>query len=239
MKNYKRLMACFVAITVFAGGFMFNTPTAALAATTDDTEIYAPGADDAQEEIDNSEIKTTYQEPAAKKPAVTPQVNKLQRWYNICNNVGKTLKTKGFHYSNGGCKSTFRKGISSGRKCNCALYVSWCLQEYGAINKGKTFYVGGSGKISKSLGNRVSVIRVYKKAKNARLKPGDVACFTTPHACIYAGKTKSGKRLWYDQGKIATYGNSDGARYKSYGKRQEGYLNNRTVSYIIRIKDIK
>ena len=238
MKNYKRLMACFVAITVFAGGFMLNTPTAALAATTNGTKMYAPGADDVQEETDNSGIKTTYKETVVKKPAVK-RVSNLQKWYNVCTNVGKTLKNKGFRYSNGGCKSTLKKGISSGRKCNCALYVSWCLQEYGAINKGKTFYVKGSGKISKKLGREVRVIRVYKKAKNARLKPGDVACFTTPHACIYAGKSKSGKRLWFDQGKIATYGNSSGARYKSFGKRQEGYLNNRTVSYIIRIKNIK
>ncbi len=236
MKNYKRLIACFVAITVFAGGFLFTTPTAALAATTDSMENYAPGADDAQEETDNTNIKDQYIEYNT-KPAVKT-VNKLEKWYNVCTSVGRTLKKKRFHYSNGGCKSTLAKGIRSGRKCNCALYVSWCLQEYGAISKGKTFYVKGSGRLSKSLGSKVRVIRVYKKAKNAGLKPGDIVCFTTPHACIYAGKSKNGNRLWFDQGKIATYGNSNGARYKSYGKRQEGYLNNRTVSYIIRIKDL-
>ena len=60
--------------------------------------------------------------------------------------------------------------------------------------------------------------------------------------CIFVvpatAKDRNGNRLWFDQGKIATYGNSDGARYKSYKRRREGYLNNRTVSYIIRIKDL-
>ena len=179
----------------------------------------------------------TTKEPAEELTEEELDAQKLQEWYDVCTEVGKILKKKGFRYSNGGTKKTLAKAIKKGKKCNCALYVSWCLQEYGAIKEGKCFYVKKSGKLSKSLGSGVKVIRYYKKAKKINLKPGDVVCFTTPHACIYAGKNSKGKRLWFDQGKVATRGNRNGAKYKSYGMRTENYLNNRKVSYVIRIKD--
>jgi len=232
VKTFRQKLYAILAVIIFASGFLFTTPTAALAATTEDNTPYA-GIE--EEENDNSDIKDKYIDYNEDEK---DEESELDEWYDTCTSVGRTLKNKGFRYSNGGCRSTLSKGVKSGRKCNCALYVSWCLQEYGAIKKGRTFYVKGSGRLSRSLGNKVRVIRVYKKAKNARLKPGDVVCFTTPHACIYAGKSKNGTRLWFDQGKIATYGNSAGAHYKSYGRRAEGYLNNRLVSYIIRIKKL-
>ena len=231
MKYFKKLAVYLVAITILAGGFMI-TPSTAVHAASGSGETFAPSVGNTGKTTNNSHIKKKY------KPELT-SAEKLQKWLNVCRDVGMTLKKKGFHYSNSGTRKTLAKAIRSGRKCNCALYVSWCLQEYGAIKKGKTFYVKGSGSLSKKLGKKVRVIRVYKSAKHAHLKPGDVVCFTTPHACIYAGKSKHGKNLWFDQGKIATYGNSDGARYKSYGARKEGYLNDRTVSYIVRIKDLK
>lgn len=166
----------------------------------------------------------------------------LERWLDVCETMGDNLHKKKFKYSNHGTRSTYKRALSSGRKSNCALYVSWCLQEYGALKKGQTFYVKGSGSIRKnfnSWGKKVKVIRVYKRCSSTKLRPGDVVCWAgTAHACIYAGRNSKGDRLWYDGGKVATYSNRSGSRYKNFGVRQLGYLNRRKISYVIRIKDL-
>lgn len=76
----------------------------------------------------------------------------LNRWLKICENMGKNLKKKKFKYSNSGTRSTYKGALSSGKKSNCALYVSWCLQQYGALKKGRTFYVRSSGSLKKNFG---------------------------------------------------------------------------------------
>ena len=163
------------------------------------------------------------------------------KWMDTCDTMLKNLKKKGFRYSNSGTKSTYRRAKSSGKKCNCALYVSWCLQEYGATDSGDTFYIRG-GRIRKRFGwnsKKVKVMRVYRRPSSAKLQPGDVCCWAgVPHVNIYAGKSSSGKKLWYDGGKISTRGNSNGSRYTKTGKKALGYLNHRRISYIIRIKDL-
>ena len=168
----------------------------------------------------------------------------LRRFYAVCTNIGKIMAAKHFTYSNGGVSKSFRAALKKGRKhCNCARYVNWCLQEYGAISQGKTFYASEGGGIHKgfsSWGSKVKIIRVYKSPAGAHLKEGDV-CFWdgVPHLCIYAGKNAKGKRLWFDGGKVATRSNSEGSPYKKYGRRHLGYLDHRTVSYIVRIKDLQ
>lgn len=182
-------------------------------------------------------------EPASVFAAKTPQKEtNLERWLNICETMGDNLHKKRFRYSNSGTRPTYKRALSSGRKSNCALYVSWCLQEYGALKKGQTFYVKGSGSIKKNFskwGKKVRVIRVYKRCRSTKLRPGDVVCWSgTAHACIYAGRNKSGERIWYDGGKVATYGNSSGSRYKNFKVRHLGYLDGRKISYVIRIKNL-
>ena len=168
----------------------------------------------------------------------------LNRFYAVCTNIGKVMAAKHFTYSNGGVAKSFKTALAKGKRhCNCARYVNWCLQEYGAISRGKTFYAVDGGGIHKSFkhwGNKVKIIRVYKSPKRAHLKEGDV-CFWdgVPHLCIYAGKNAKGKTMWFDGGKVATRSNSEGSRYKKYGRRHLGYLDHRTVSYVIRIKDLQ
>lgn len=167
----------------------------------------------------------------------------LNKWYNTCLTMGKNLYKYKFKYSNSRTKSTYRAALSSGRKSNCALYVSWCMQEYGALNKGQTFYVKGNGSIKKnfkSWGSKVQVIRVYKRCTSVSLRPGDIVCWSgSAHVCIYAGRNSRGDRLWFDGGKVATYGNRTNSRYKPFASRQLGYLNKRKISYVIRIKNIQ
>ncbi len=166
----------------------------------------------------------------------------LSRWMDVCGDMLSNLKKYKFHYSNSRTKHTFSAAVRKSRRANCSLYVSWCLQQYGAIKKGQTFYVLGSGSIHKNFskwGSKVKLIRVYKRCSRAKLQPGDVVCWQgSAHSNIYAGRNSSGKRVWFDGGKVATKGNSAGSRYSHTGKRSLGYLNNRTISYIIRIKNV-
>ena len=226
VKNWKKQLAVLAAFVLFAGGFLFTDPTVAYASQT---LLSSPASSRTGAEKDNTKITDKF---------VDAEPANIQKWKEVCINVGKTLKNKGFHYSNSEGGRTLAASARGPRACNCALYVSWCLQEYGAIKRGKTFYSNGSRRPNKKLGSKVKLIRKYKKAKNAHLQPGDITCFSM-HICIYAGRSKSGKMLWFDQGKVATYGNRAGARYKSYGARQESYLDRSTVGYVIRIKDIK
>ncbi|MCD8018970.1 MAG: hypothetical protein LUF92_05110 [Clostridiales bacterium] len=180
--------------------------------------------------------------PVQAKNSKSSSSSNLEEWLDICETIGQTMKKKHFTYSNYGTKKTYSSALSGARKSNCALYVSWCLQEYGAIKKGKTFYVRWNGSIKKnfsSWGKKVQIIRVNKKCSSANLKAGDIVCWSgIAHCNIYAGKNKSGKRLWYDAGKSATYSGRSGSSYENVGARQLSYLNSRRISYIIRIKNL-
>lgn len=166
----------------------------------------------------------------------------LNRWLKICENMGKSLKKKKFKYSNSGTRSTYKGALSSGKKSNCALYVSWCLQQYGALKKGRTFYVRSSGSLKKNFGKwgkKVKVIRVNKTCTSADLQKGDVVCWAgIAHCNIYAGRNNSGDRLWYDAGKSATYSGRSGSRFENVGAKTQGYLDSKRISYIIRIKNL-
>ena len=148
---------------------------------------------------------------------------KMARWMSICSSMADNIEKKHFVYSNGGTARTYNSAVKRSRRSNCALYVSWCLQKYGALGSGQTFYIRrGSSSIRKNFGHwkkkKVQVIRVNKRASRVNLKKGE--------------------RLWFDAGKAATYGHHSGSRFNNIGKKTQGYLNSKTVSYIIRIKGL-
>lgn len=168
-----------------------------------------------------------------------------ERWMDVCSDVADTLEKRDFVYSNGGTKSTLSSAIKYRKRSNCALYVSWCLQRYGALRSGQTFYIRrGSSHIHKNFSRwnskRVNVIRVNKRASRVNLKKGDVVVWSSMgHVNIYAGtSSKSGDRLWYDAGKSSTYSHCSGSQYKNIGRKSLSYLNSKTISYIIRIKNL-
>lgn len=166
----------------------------------------------------------------------------LNTWLNVCETMGDNLKSKNFIYSNSRPKSTYSAALAHRRRSNCALYVSWCLQQYGALKPGQTFYVRHSGSLRKNFsrwGSKVKVIRVNKRCSSTDLQPGDVVCWAgIAHCNIYAGRNNSGDRLWYDAGKASTYSGHTGSRYQNVGAKQLSYLNSKRISYIIRIKDL-
>ncbi len=169
--------------------------------------------------------------------AATPEQQRA--FIASCQNVGNIVVARKFRYGNGSAKGTLNAAISGGRRTNCALFASWCLQEFGLIDKGKVFYATGGGRIVKnfgSWGSKVHVVRINKSGAAAKLQVGDVCCWTDAHVNIYAGKTATGKNLWVDGGKISTKSNSNGSRYKSAGKLKVlGYCNSRKISYAIRM----
>lgn len=178
---------------------------------------------------------------AAETDTQTTNTN-LARWLDVCETMANNIEKRKFSYSNHGTRSTYAGAVSSGKKSNCALYVSWCLQEYGALKKGKTFYVRSSGSLKKNFskwGKQVKVIRVNKTCSSADLQIGDVVCWSgIAHCNIYAGRNGSGERLWYDAGKSATYSGHSGSRFENIGKKTQSYLDSKRISYIIRIKNI-
>lgn len=187
--------------------------------------------------------QTPVSDPAdAKKEAEKDAKENLNRWMDICEKIGDNLRKRKFKYGNSGTRSTYKAAISDGKRSNCALYVSWCLQEYGAIKKGRTFYVRSSGSIKKNFGKwgkKVKVIRMNQSGASANLEKGDVVCWAgIAHCNIYAGRNNSGERLWFDAGKSATYSGRSGSRFENVGAKTQSYLNSRRISYVIRIKDL-
>lgn len=185
---------------------------------------------------------TTVKKGAGSKKKQKRSDENLTRWMDTCEKVGKNLRKKKFRYGNRGTRSTYSSALSNGKRSNCALYVSWCLQEYGALKKGRTFYVRRSGSIKKNFkrwGRKVKVIRVNSDCSSANLQKGDVVCWSgIGHCNIYAGTNSSGDRLWFDAGKSATYSGRSGSRYENVGAKTQSYLDSRHISYIVRIKGI-
>lgn len=168
----------------------------------------------------------------------------MKRWMNICATMANNIEKKNFVYSNSNTSSTYRSALKRGKRSNCALYVSWCLQKYGALKSGQTFYIRkGRSSISKNFSRwnkkKVQVIRVNKTASRVNLKKGDIVLWSgIGHTNIYAGENSSGDRLWYDAGRGATYSHCSGSRFENLGKKTQSYLDSRTISYIIRIKGL-
>lgn len=181
--------------------------------------------------------------PAQTQAAEVESAN-MVRWMSICDNMANNIEKKHFIYSNSSTKNTYRTAVKKRRRSNCALYVSWCLQQYGALKSGQTIYIRrGSSSIKKNFKNwnkkKVQVIRVNKRASHVNLKKGDIVLWNgLGHTNIYAGDNASGERLWYDAGKAATYSHHSGSRFENIGKKTQGYLNSKKISYIIRIKGL-
>ncbi len=181
--------------------------------------------------------------PAQTQAAEVESAN-MARWMSICDNMASNIEKKHFVYSNSSTKKTYRAAAKKRRRSNCALYVSWCLQQYGAFKSGQTIYIRrGSSHIKKNFSRwnkkKVQVIRVNKRASRVKLKKGDVVLWNSiGHTNIYAGENSSGDRLWYDAGKSATYGHHSGSRFENIGKKTQGFLDSKKISYIIRIKGL-
>lgn len=151
---------------------------------------------------------------------------------------GQMLSDGNWKYSNSNVKKSFEAARNASKRVsNCAHFVSLCMQEYGSLNKGMTFYGNSSGEIhagssvKKTLEKNCYVINMGKiSVTSATLEPGDVCVWTGQHTNIYAGKDKNGKLCWYDAGGDMTSKGYFNRFYKSSN------FTSRKLSYVIRMK---
>ena len=167
----------------------------------------------------------------------------LENWLKVCRTMGANMSRKGFRYSYNSHADSYSEALSGKRRTNCSKYVCWCMQEFGAIEQGQTFYLKHGRKIKKNFDDwdysKVSVIRVFKSCDAADLKPGDVVLWAGKlHMCIYAGRNSRGHRTWFDAGRQNTHEKCSGSRFKTIAAESCRYLDCRKVGYIIRIKGL-
>lgn len=178
--------------------------------------------------------------PVTAQAKATDYTRDTEGWLEACQYVGKQMTKYKFSYGNGS-RSTLEASIKNGRRSNCASYVSWCLQEFGVLKKGQTFFTrhGRIVKRFKSWRGKVEIIPINKRAGSANLKPGDIVGWKDfTHTNIYAGENEKGEKLWLDGGSAATHRGRVRRYYCADKKKTYSYLNKHVISFVIRIKEI-
>ncbi|MDO4975926.1 MAG: CHAP domain-containing protein [Eubacteriales bacterium] len=166
----------------------------------------------------------------------------LEGWLSTCQKVGRDLTKYHFRYGSK-CLKSLDSAISRKRRCNCAAYVSWCMQEYGILNKGQVIW-SKHGRVSKrysSMSGKVKFININRRPTQARLQAGDIVCWKSiTHMCIYAGRNSEGKMMWLDGGSMGLRDGRRKRRYYCSADRMKvcSYLNKFKMGYIIRIKGL-
>lgn len=161
--------------------------------------------------------------------------------------VAENLEKDHFTYSQCGGKSTYGRSKAKRRVTNCALYVSWSLQDAGVLKKGQVFWIEKGGKIHGkpaviAKNKKVKVLHPRKKAKKAGLQKGDICGWAShTHTAVYAGKDSKGNLLWYSAGRDGGvkkhgkwYFKASKTKAKVRAKRYNG-----TISTVIRIRNLK
>ena len=158
----------------------------------------------------------------------------------ILANLEKKMKNNHFKYSGSVSLGSFENALASKKKTNCAQYVSWAMQEYGLLPKGKCIYLcksikgAGASYIKKS--SAVKILYPKKKTKNVTLQPGDICGYqwgkvskNKLHTMVYAGKNSKGEKLWYTMGPAQV-------KSSKLGPVTKKVYENRTLYVIIRPK---
>lgn len=138
----------------------------------------------------------------------SPSAYTYEDWKHSLDRVAENLDKDGFHYSVNGGKGTYRRSKEMRRVTNCALYVSWALQDAGIIKKGQVFWIDKGGAIRGkrktciTKNSKLKVLHPHKKAKHAGLKKGDICGWDSHiHTAVYAGRDSKGRTLWYSAGR--------------------------------------
>lgn len=179
--------------------------------------------------------------------------NSAQKWLQTCEKVAKNLEKKNFRYYKSGASNSYKQAIKSKNyKCDCATYVSWCLQEYGILKEGQRFYSSGNqikysnkSKVKANIEKYAKIITVNKRVKDyyKNLQPGDICCYTD-HVNVYVGNTSGIKLKWHDAGPAGTEKDGEGGKFThidnvlrggKYGKSVNKKGESKKITYIIRI----
>lgn len=192
-----------------------------------------------------SRLGTAFPAEAATSP---PSAYTYEDWKHSLDRVAENLEKDGFHYSVNGGKGSYRKSKEKRRVTNCAIYVSWALQDAGIIKKGQVFWIDKGGAIRGkrktciTKNNKLKILHPHKKAKHAGLKKGDICGWDSHiHTAVYAGRDAKGRTLWYSAGRDGGV-KKNGKWYFKAGKTKAKVRAARydgKIATVIRIRNLK
>lgn len=178
----------------------------------------------------------------------SPSAYTYEDWKHSLDRVAENLDKDGFHYSVNGGKGTYRKSKEKRRVTNCAIYVSWALQDAGIIKKGQVFWIDKGGAIRGkrktciTKNNKLKILHPHKKAKHAGLKKGDICGWDSHiHTAVYAGRDAKGRTLWYSAGRDGGV-KKNGKWYFRAGKTKAKVRAARydgKIATVVRIRNLK
>ena len=178
----------------------------------------------------------------------SPSAYTYEDWKHSLDRVAENLEKDGFHYSVNGGKGSYRKSKEKRRVTNCAIYVSWALQDAGIIKKGQVFWIDkvgairGKRKTCITKNNKLKILHPHKKAKHAGLKKGDICGWDSHiHTAVYAGRDAKGRTLWYSAGRDGGV-KKNGKWYFKAGKTKAKVRAARydgKIATVIRIRNLK
>lgn len=178
----------------------------------------------------------------------SPSAYTYEDWKHSLDRVAENLDKDGFRYSVNGGKGSYRRSKETRRVTNCALYVSWALQDAGIIKKGQVFWIDKGGAIRGkrktciTKNSKLKVLHPHKKAKHAGLKKGDICGWDSHiHTAVYAGRDSKGRTLWYSAGRDGGV-KKNGKWYFKAGKTKAKVRAARydgKIATVIRIRNLK
>ena len=178
----------------------------------------------------------------------SPSAYTYEDWKHSLDRVAENLYKDGFRYSVNGGKGSYRRSKETRRVTNCALYVSWALQDAGIIKKGQVFWIDKGGAIRGkrktciTKNSKLKVLHPHKKAKRAGLKKGDICGWDSHiHTAVYAGRDSKGRTLWYSAGRDGGV-KKNGKWYFKAGKTKAKVRAARydgKIATVIRIRNLK
>lgn len=178
----------------------------------------------------------------------SPSAYTYEDWKHSLDRVAENLEKDGFHYSVNGGKGSYRKSKEKRRVTNCAIYVSWVLQDAGIIKKGQVFWIDKGGAIRGkrktciTKNSKLKILHPHKKAKHAGLKKGDICGWDNHiHTAVYAGRDAKGRTLWYSAGRDGGV-KKNGKWYFKAGKTKAKVRAARydgKIATVIRIRNLK
>ena len=178
----------------------------------------------------------------------SPSAYTYEDWKHSLDRVAENLEKDGFHYSVNGGKGSYRKSKEKRRVTNCAIYVSWALQDAGIIKKGQVFWIDKGGAIRGkrktciTKNSKLKVLHPHKKAKHAGLKKGDICGWDSHiHTAVYAGRDAKDRTLWYSAGRDGGV-KKNGKWYFKAGKTKAKVRAARydgKIATVIRIRNLK
>lgn len=178
----------------------------------------------------------------------SPSAYTYEDWKHSLDRVAENLDKDGFHYSVNGGKGTYRKSKEKRRVTNCAIYVSWALQDAGIIKKGQVFWIDKGGAIRGkrktciTKNSKLKVLHPHKKAKHAGLRKGDICGWDSHiHTAVYAGRDAKGRTLWYSAGRDGGV-KKNGKWYFRAGKTKAKVRAARydgKIATVVRIRNLK